>query len=255
MPQIKNPVRPNRRPGPVKLPENTRLTRIWERLSQAIKAKRKAHEYVELWEGLKWATCNVGASKPEETGDYFAWEETVPYYSIRNPFVWKNGKEGGYVSESHKYYDRFKKTYTKYINADGRMTIEPVDDAARANWGGNWCMPTRDEFEKLFNQSICSLKETTRQTKDGKTVEGITFTSKVPGYEGNELFFVLTEKLVGTEFHITQQSFYWTSSWYDIASSILDTDANAFSFNLDPAHICMWDLPRHFGSPVRPVSD
>ena len=60
------------------------------------------HQYVDLGlpSGLKWATCNVGATVPEEYGDYFAWGETQPYYSSQDPLTWKSDKTGFYWSSS-----------------------------------------------------------------------------------------------------------------------------------------------------------
>ena len=74
------------------------------------------HEYVDLGlpSGLKWATCNVGASKPEEYGDYFAWGDTVPYYSSQDPLTWKEGKSAGYDWSTYKWCKGSYKTLTKY---------------------------------------------------------------------------------------------------------------------------------------------
>ena len=85
------------------------------------------HEYVDLGlpSGLKWATCNIGAYKPTDYGEYFAWGETVP--------------KGNYVDSNSKTY------FKSVLEFDGVAEY----DAARTNWVGRWRMPTEKEFEEL----------------------------------------------------------------------------------------------------------
>ena len=96
------------------------------------------HEYVDLGLSVKWATCNVGATSPEEYGDYFAWGET---------------------STKETYGDDNCPTYRLsisqlqsqgYIDSEGNLTSQY--DAATANWGGDWRMPTYDELNELITQ-------------------------------------------------------------------------------------------------------
>ena len=118
------------------------------------------HEYVDLGlpSGLKWATCNVGASKPEEYGDYFAWGDTVPYYSSQDPLTWRENKTG-YNWASYTWCKGSDHTLTKYCNksgygndgfTDSKTTLDPEDDAASYQWGGSWRMPTKGEIEELI---------------------------------------------------------------------------------------------------------
>ena len=117
------------------------------------------HEYVDLGLKVKWATCNVGATKPEEYGDYFAWGDTVPYYSSQDPLTWKEGKSAGYNWSTYKWCKGSYKTLTKYCNksnygkdgfTDSKTTLDPEDDAASYQWGGIWRMPTNDDIEELI---------------------------------------------------------------------------------------------------------
>ena len=86
------------------------------------------HGYVDLGlpSGVKWATCNVGASSPEDYGDYYAWGETSP----KAEYTWENsvtyGEQMSDISGNAQY------------------------DAATANWGGSWRMPTKEQMEELF---------------------------------------------------------------------------------------------------------
>ncbi|MCQ2193156.1 MAG: hypothetical protein MJZ23_09930 [Paludibacteraceae bacterium] len=99
-------------------------------------------EYVDL--GLpsetKWATCNVGASKPYECGYYFAWGETRQ----KKDYQWDTYK---YISNDTitKY-----STDRKHKNKDNKWFLEKIDDAANYNWGGSWWTPTINDYEELF---------------------------------------------------------------------------------------------------------
>jgi len=94
------------------------------------------HPYVDLGlpSGTLWATYNVGASKPEEYGDYFAWGETEP----KEVYDWNTYKWG--------------KIILKYNSEDGLTTLLPEDDAATANWGKEWRMPTTEEQRELVEE-------------------------------------------------------------------------------------------------------
>lgn len=133
------------------------------------------HEYVDLGlpSGLKWATCNVGANNPEEYGDYFAWAATAPqelYDCFHTPYQTQNTT------------DFFSTKYTKYLgstsssykdasatDADALKTVlDPEDDVAHVNWGGDWRMPTKEEQDELRNN--CYWKWVT--SYNGKSVNG-----------------------------------------------------------------------------------
>ena len=110
------------------------------------------HEYVDLGlpSGLKWATCNVGASKPEDYGKYYAWGETSTKSKYNNSKT--DGKQMNDIKGNSQY------------------------DAARANWGGTWRLPTKSELEELMK---CTWKWTTQNGVKGY---------KVTGPNGNSIF-------------------------------------------------------------------
>jgi len=120
---------------------------------------------VDLGLSVKWASYNVGASAPEEYGDYFAWGETKPksYYDWDTYFDSVNGSSTN---------------FKKYKNQGGKTTLDPEDDAATANWGGTWRMPTKTEQDELRTQ--CNWTWTTQ-----KGVNGIIVSSKI---NGNSIF-------------------------------------------------------------------
>ena len=110
-------------------------------------------EYVDLGlpSGLKWASCNLGATSPEQPGNYYAWGETAP----KERYTWDTYKYAEAVTQA----DGIREYYlTKYcINAnigldsfnDGKIQLEPADDAAMVKLGAPWRMPTEAEIEEL----------------------------------------------------------------------------------------------------------
>ena len=123
--------------------------------------------------GLKWATCNVGASSPEDYGDYFAWGET----STKSTYTASNSLTYGLsISELQSQ---------GYIDGSGNLTSS--HDAATANWGGSWRMPTREEQQELVDE--CTWKWTIMQSgKNGY---------KVTGPNGNHIFLSATGNRLG----------------------------------------------------------
>ena len=119
---------------------------------------------VDLGLSVLWADCNVGANSPEELGARFAWGETAQktYYTKDNYQL--NGK---------------------YNSWGARKKLDAADDAAHVNWGGDWRMPTKEEYAELFKN--CEWADTTING-----VEGFLFTSKVPGYTSNSVFLPFT---------------------------------------------------------------
>ena len=115
------------------------------------------HEWVDLGLSVKWATCNVGASSPEDYGDYFAWgeTETKETYESYNSLI-----HGFSISDLESQ---------GYIDSEGNLT--PLHDAATANWGGNWRMPTKEEIEELEKE--CLWKWTTLNGIKGYKITGL----------------------------------------------------------------------------------
>lgn len=108
------------------------------------------HDYIDLGlpSGTLWATCNVGANAPEEYGDYIAWGETTP----KATYNWSTYKycEGEY-NQLTKYCD--DPFYGNNGFTDDLTILLPEDDAATANWGNGWCMPTYDQWVELYENT------------------------------------------------------------------------------------------------------
>lgn len=128
----------------ISLSANTTLYAQWKEIPTK-ENMHNGHEYVDLGlpSGTLWATCNVGATKPEEYGDYFAWGEVKP----KSEYSWENYKWGG--GKSHSINRTF--SVSKYDKVDNKTILELCDDAANVNWGGDWRMPTKEELDELRN--------------------------------------------------------------------------------------------------------
>ena len=106
------------------------------------------HEFVDLGLSVKWATCDLGASKPDEVGDLFAWGEvkTKDEFTDDNYKWYRRGEEDEEYIMATKYNSN-----SQWGDVDNITRLELEDDAARVNWGGDWRIPTEDEFWELIN--------------------------------------------------------------------------------------------------------
>ncbi len=194
------------------------------------------HEFVDLGlpSGLLWATCNVGSTTPEGYGDYFAWGETTP----KETYNWS----------TYRYCNGDYNTLTKYCNnssygnngfTDALTTLESSDDAATANWGTGWRMPTQTEMNELLDN--CTQVWTTQNGVNGRLFTGPNgnsiFLPAAGGRDGSELFDAGTFGL------------YWSSSLHS------DYSNNAWSlyFYSDHYGVSIDFGGRRYGFTVRAV--
>ena len=207
--------------------------------------------------GTKWANMNVGATSVGDYGDYFAWGETTGYTGsdTSHSFDWASYKwDAGSDKNADKYkFSKYLPTTVPYYWAgngdtpDGKTTLDPEDDAATANWGGDWRMPTLAELVELYNTKSNTTDYTWEWTEvDGHN--GWKITSKKSGTSGNSIFLPAAGLREGTS-SSSQGSYgsYWSSTLYE------DHPARAwylyfFSFALN----CHYE-DRYYGFSVRPV--
>ena len=151
-------------------------------VSAAAKNSRDKHESVDLGLSVRWATTNIGARKPSDYGTYYAWAEveSKEFFGSGN---YKYGNGNPYT----KYEPR-----EWYPTKDGRRVLEPGDDAAVANWGNGWRMPTKKEMEELIK---CCTWEWT--TVNG--VYGAKVYSKADGLEDQYIFLPASGSIDGNE--------------------------------------------------------
>ncbi|MBR3487763.1 MAG: hypothetical protein IKH33_00425 [Bacteroidales bacterium] len=150
---------------------------------------------LDLPSGLLWATRNVGATLPEDYGDYFAWGETQP----KEIYDWSTYRYcNGHSDQLTKYCNDPSNGYNGFT--DWLTTLQPGDDAATANYGGR--TPTKEEWQELANN-------TTRQWTTINGVNGWCFT----GTNGNSLFLPAAGRRWGSSLYYAGVSgYYWSSS-------------------------------------------
>lgn len=200
----------------------------------------KGHEYVEIG-GLKWATMNIGASKPSDYGLYFQWGDTQGYTAEQvgsgegqKYFVWKNYKYGNGTDSPGET------GMTKYNETDGKTILEDSDDAAVANWGGSWRMPTKADFQALG--AAVDTEWTQFNGVYGILCKDKTDSSKTlffPAAGSCRYGYVSSARYVGD---------YWSRS--------LNSDrrnANSLNFNNGNAYWGGVIIERFYGCSVRPV--
>lgn len=204
------------------------------------------HEYVDLGlpSGTLWATCNVGAAKPEEYGDYFAWGETEP----KNTYHF-----GTYKHSNHDYNELTKycniSEYGYYGYTDNLTILESGDDAATAKWGNDWHTPTKDDWEELYQNTISSWVI-------WNDINGRLFTS----LNGNSLFLPASGYRHGESTYLNNYSNLYNagvSGYYWSSSLCLDAPCYAWRFFFNSDHHSMYsiegDYYRSYGLLVRPV--
>ncbi len=184
-------------------------------------------EAIDLGLSVKWASFNVGASRPEEPGGYYAWGERE--------------EKGNYDLSTYKWYKGSNYTMTKYCDNDDKTILEPYDDVAVAKWGGNWRMPTVQEFKELRQK--CTWLWTSQNGINGYTVTGPN---------GNSIFLPVTGYREDTELYSSDNGSYWSSSLfnsYDLRAELL--------FFTNSSYTCGSGLnsDRYVGLCVRPVYD
>ena len=175
------------------------------------------HKLVDLGlpSGTLWAETNIGASTPYEAGDNFAWGETKP----KDDYDWINYKWGS------NYYN-----LNKYNSKDGKTTLDATDDAAKANWGKKYRIPTRSDIQELIDN--CKWTWQTGYNKSGGYV--------VKGSNGNQIFIPADGS----------GGWYWSSSLCDDHSS----GAYFLCIAKDKVYPISGNI-RCYGLMIRPVSD
>ena len=187
-------------------------------------------QYVDLGLSVKWATFNVGASKPEDYGDYFAWGETT----TKSTYNWS----------TYKYCNGSSSTLTKYNNSssygtvDNKTVLDAEDDAAAVNWGGAWRIPTDAETTELREQ--CTWTWTTQNG-----VNGYKVTSKK---NGKSIFLPAAG-------YCSESSLIYAGSYGQFWSSSLDSDfpSNAWYVYFYSSLVRRYYDSRCNGRSVRPV--
>lgn len=202
------------------------------------------HEYVDLGlpSGILWATCNIGASSPEEYGEYFAWGEIRP--------------KKIYNVDSYKYCKDKMTDLTKYCTSarngdwgftDKLIELRPEDDAATANWGGRWKMPNIWHCRDLVDSEL-----TTTEWMTLHGVYGRKITSKS---NGRSIFLPAAGYRYATCLDgVGQHGDYWSRTLRIDAP--IDYEANKLRISAAPIDydLSMWkNCTREYGLSIRPI--
>ena len=199
-----------------------------------IKKEGEVHpEFVDLGLSVMWATFNVGATSPEEYGDYFAWGETEP----KSDYSWETYKfwvEDDDVLKFNKYCPSDQDYYWGGSGSpDNKTVLDLEDDAAHVNWGGNWRMPTLAELQELLDN--CTWTWIT---------QGGVYGYRITSSNGNDIFLPAAGLCNGSKLGDVGISGYYRSS-------------SLFMSDLDFAYYIWKDmvqpLDRYLGGSVRPV--
>lgn len=203
-----------------------RVTESFEKaLEEYISGSGSAEPYVDLGLSVKWASCNLGASKPEETGDYYMWADTKISFPVLGNCPYHKGTG-------------MNVTWTKYNDEDGKTVLEPEDDAACFILGDKWRMPTKDEILELKDD--CTWTWTTVNEVEGYLVSG-----KKPGYTDKSIFIPMVGYREGNGLINNGVGYYWSStSVAAFASSCLVLSRNEVKTDF---------TLRQYALPIRPV--
>lgn len=205
------------------------------------------HDYVEIG-GIKWATMNIGAESVTDYGLYFQWGDTAGYTSgqcgssstaYKKPFSWADCVLHNGTSNSGAT------TFTKYNGNDGKTVLEPCDDAVVLHWGGNWRMPTTEEFVALG--AAVNSAFTTNYNDSG--VAGVILTDKTDS--SKILFFPAAGGCGDGSLNLGgSDGYYWSSS---LISSLVRGAYNMkfYSSNVN----WRYSSDRRSGFSVRPILD
>ena len=210
------------------------------------------YDCVDMGDGLKWATCNIGAENPWDYGDYFAWGETEP----KEDYSWATYKHLLSGQSDWRFINKYQVEdgqtsalwyYEGVFSGDGKTVLEPEDDAATANWGGNWRMPTKAEWDNLRNTN--KFVWTWTDDYNGTGVCGYTVSSKIPGYVGNTIFLPAAGHYLNSSLTLAGSlGYYWSSSLYSGYSN--DAWQQSFKFSVFPTSS---SNSRYYGQSIRPV--
>ncbi len=217
--------------------------------SSSTTGTENGYDYVDLGlpSGLKWATCNVGTTKPEEYGNYYAWGEVEP----KEVYSWS----------TYKFMDSNINAWngvTKYTFADGQTSgvwydsegnfigdnktvLDPEDDAASVNMGGTWRMPTKEEIAELIDECTWTWTD----DYNGTGVAGRIVTSKS---NDNAIFLPAAGFRLNSDlYYAGSYGFYWSSSL------ITDYSDYAYYLYFNSGSVSWDNRSRFYGQSVRGV--
>ena len=192
------------------------------------------YEWVDLGlpSGTLWATCNLGASAPEEYGDYFAWSEIVP----KDEYTYENYKWWYFDENGNRYISKYN-TNNNFGPVDNKTELEPEDDAASVYMGTSWRIPSLEQIVELVN--VCAWQWTQRNGVNGHLVTGPN---------GNTMFLPAAGYRDGSSLeYVGTYGIYWSTSLYSYLPD------RAYCLYLDSQYWDSEDFGRYYGHVIRAV--
>lgn len=192
--------------------------------------------------GTLWAKCNMGATSPEQSGNFFAWGEVQP----KNDYDWSNYNWcKGDIFTFTKYCISKERGYQEFV--DNKTVLDDQDDVAKMIMGSNWRIPSQMDYAELIH--YCDIRRCKLNN-----IWGFLFTSNVKGYENNSIFLPLSGFMDTKEFGLRfkdEYGFYW--------SNALEKTETAFILWLEPNEVknnavASKSRERYLGLPIRPVT-
>lgn len=184
--------------------------------------------------GTLWSEWNLGATKPEGYGDYFAWGETTGTKDGKVRYAWN----------TYKWCNGASDLLTKYCSADHMCMLESVDDAASVNWGSGWQIPSKNQFDEL--RANCSWEYVVRDGVNGYLVSSMN--------NSNQIFFPLSgycdEK--GSLWFRNNTGYYWSRD-LDISFWTGTNKPNCLILEKDETKMSSSRVERCEGISIRPV--
>ena len=209
-----------------------------ENVQISISGSVRGNDYVDLGlpSGTLWATCNIGASNPEDFGEYYAWGET----QTKSTYTWENYRYAQGTSWSDPRLTKYCSKSDMGNNGftDDLMVLQGSDDPAVVIWGGGWHTPSYEQWEEL-------MMNTKEQWTERNGVKGRLFTSR---NNGQTLFLPAAGSLLGSEpYDVGSSCFYWSSKIVSL------NPAGAWAY--DSVECDTAGNNRSCGQPVRPVRE
>lgn len=218
-------VRSNAAGNPWRSPDADSYIIMGYPINNTEKADTNRHEAVDLGLSVKWAACNIGAERPEDYGDYFAWgeTETKEEYVIPNNLMSNVGIE--------------ELRLRGIIDETGKLT--PKYDAACQLWGGSWRLPTKEEVEELVDR--CTWTWVTENNVEG---------CRVVGPNGNHIFLPAAGLSAGTDMLMSDKLYgsYW-------AAQIGIKDGFAYNLRFGANGGYCYSRYGYGGQSIRPVTE
>ncbi|MCF0186218.1 MAG: hypothetical protein HUJ98_07000 [Bacteroidaceae bacterium] len=215
---------------------------------------------VDLGLSVKWASCNLGASKPEEYGDYYGWGCISPYVTgtTMDNVNWslyfnKLGGTGTQASDCGESGDPLH----SYVGANARSIAGTEWDAATKELGSNWHIPTSAQIKELINKDNCDWVWTTDYLGDGTGIKGYKVTSKKEGYTDKSIFLPVVGRRDGTGYYEKppfENGYYWCSQTPQGSNAQRGLNMKFDKSSISEPGSSFYSI-RYYGLAIRPVKD